>query len=123
QLRNAIYQAQFGDGTSLYEAVDSALNRHLATIQGRKAVVIFTDGVDTTSRRANYESTVSDVEESEALVYPIRYNTQQGGFGGGGGVGRNYPRGGYPPRRRQSTGLGGILGVILGGQLPQINYP
>ena len=39
QLRNAIQMAQFGDGTSLYEAVDNALNRQLAKIQGRKAVV------------------------------------------------------------------------------------
>src|SRR5690606_5024926 len=54
QLRNAIRMAEFGDGTSLYEAVDNALNRQLARIEGRKAVVLFTDGVDTTSRRANY---------------------------------------------------------------------
>ena len=85
QLRNAIYMAQFGDGTSLYEAVDDALNRQLRRIQGRKAVVIFTDGVDTTSRRANYQSTIEDVEEADALVYPIRYNTQRGGWAGGGG--------------------------------------
>src|SRR5690606_37753498 len=61
-LHNAIRQAQFGDGTSLYEAVDHAINRELRLIQGRKAVVLFTDGVDTTSRRANYESTIADAE-------------------------------------------------------------
>ncbi|MEO8650088.1 MAG: VWA domain-containing protein [Acidobacteriota bacterium] len=103
ELRNAIRQAEFGDGTSLYEAVDDVLNRELKTIQGRKAVVLFTDGVDTTSRRANYQSTISDVEESEALVYTIRYNTQQdmGGWGGG--------------RRRQQGDIDDIIGIILGG--------
>ena len=115
QLRNAIQRAQFGDGTSLYEAVDNALNRQLAKIQGRKAVVIFTDGVDTTSRRANYQSTVADAEEADALVYPIRYNTQRGGFGGGGNN-----NGGWsgPRNRRRSTGWGGAIGIILGGQIP-----
>ena len=103
-LRNAIYQAQFGDGTSLYDAVDHAINRELANITGRKAVVIFTDGVDTTSRRANYQSTMADVEEVDALFYPIRYNTQRnyGGMGGGGG-------------RRRGGGVDDWIGIILGG--------
>lgn len=114
QLRNAITMAEFGDGTSLYEAVDQALNRELAKIPGRKAVVLFTDGVDTTSRRANYQTTVADVEETEALIYPIRYNTQRDGFGGGGGMG--YPGGNR--RRRGGGNWGGIVGIILGGQIP-----
>lgn len=114
QIRNAIQMAQFGDGTSLYEAVDNALNRQLAKIQGRKAVVLFTDGVDTTSRRANYQSTIADVEEADALIYPVRYNTQRGGWAGGsnGGWGGS--------RRRRSSGWGGAIGIILGGQLPPV---
>ncbi len=75
-LFTAIYRSQFGSGTSLYEAVDAAINMDFVQSPGRKAVVIFTDGVDTTSRQATYESTVSAVEEVDALVYPIRYNTQ-----------------------------------------------
>lgn len=108
QLRNAIRMAQFGNGTSIYTAVDQVLNRELSRIQGRKAVVMFTDGVDTTSRRATYESTVADAEETDVLIYPIRYNTQRdygvqngGGYGGGG--------------RRRTGGWGDIVGVILGG--------
>jgi len=107
-LRNAIRRAEFGDGTSLYEAVDYAISRELRKIEGRKAVVLFTDGVDTTSRRANYQSTVRATEEIDALFYPIRYDTlndMNGGYGGGTN---------YPPRRRSS---GNILGDILGGIL------
>jgi VWFA-related protein len=115
ELRNAIRMAQFGDGTSLYEAVDHVLSRELRQIEGRKAVVLFTDGVDTTSRRASYQSTIADVEESEALFYPIRYNTQRDGYfgrGGGGGGGGGW--GGYPQRRRRG-GWGDAIGIILGG--------
>ena len=75
-LFTAIYKSQFGSGTSLYEAVDAAINMDFVQTPGRKAVVVFTDGVDTTSRQATYESTVAAVEEVDALVYPIRYNTQ-----------------------------------------------
>ena len=78
-LFTAIYKSQFGSGTSLYEAVDAAINMDFVQTPGRKAVVLFTDGVDTTSRQASYESTIAAVEEVDALVYPIRYNTQQGG--------------------------------------------
>ncbi len=109
-LRLAINQSQFGDGTSLYEAVDHVISRELRQIEGKKAVVIFTDGVDTTSRRATYQSTIADVEEIDAMFYPIRYNTQRNGFGGGGWGGGNRRRGGGG-----SGNLGGIIGIILGG--------
>lgn len=109
QLRNAIYQAQFGDGTGLYEAVDQVIARELASIEGRKAIVLFTDGVDTTSRRASYQSTLVDAEETNVLIYPIRYNTQSQ-YGGGGGWG-----GGSQRRRQQQTDWGTIAGILLGG--------
>jgi VWFA-related protein len=118
-LRNAILQADFGNGTSLYEAVGDALNRQLRQIEGRKAIVLFTDGVDTTSSRASYESTIRDAEESEALIYPIRYDTYSdmgGGQSGGGGYG-------YPRRRRGNRRFGDILGDILSGGTYGGGYP
>ncbi|MBA2494400.1 MAG: VWA domain-containing protein [Acidobacteria bacterium] len=118
-LRDAIRQAAFGDGTSLYEAVDLVINQQLRSIEGRKAVVLFTDGVDTTSRRATYQSTMRETEEVDALFYPIRYDTYAGMQGGNGG--RTYPR-----RRTGGGTLGDLIGIILGGGNIQIgggNYP
>jgi hypothetical protein len=40
KIIKAIYRAKYGDGTSLYNAVDEALRKQLAKIQGRKAVVL-----------------------------------------------------------------------------------
>ena len=80
-LRQAIDETRTGGSTKLYEAVDKVVDR-LEQIEGRKAIVLFTDGVDTASRRANYQNTIDKVEESGALVYPIKYDTendQQGG--------------------------------------------
>jgi len=74
----AIYKSQFGSGTSLYDAIDYVTSLDLVKALGRKAVVLFTDGVDTTSRQASYESTVAAVEEVDALFYTIRYDTQLG---------------------------------------------
>lgn len=89
KLRRAIYGTRTGGGTKLYDAVDLVLTERLEQIDGRKAIVLFSDGVDTTSKYANAPSTLDLVEESGVLVYPIRYETENqyraGGPGGRGG--------------------------------------
>jgi len=70
-IYKAINKADFGDGTSLYNAVDEALRKQLGPISGRKAVVLFTDGVDTTSRKNSYDSTLNFAEENDALIFTI----------------------------------------------------
>ena len=74
-LHNAIHRTRFGDGTSLYEAVDHVLEQELSQIQGRKAVVLFTDGVDTTSRRASYREYSADRGRGRRFVLsdPVRH--------------------------------------------------
>lgn len=77
--RQAIYRAikstKIATGTSLYEAVDRVMNHRMRRIDGRKAIILFTDGVDTTSRTANSLNNTSDAMELDALIYPIRYDT------------------------------------------------
>jgi len=108
-LRDAILQTEPGNGTRLYDAVDQVINQSFNRIEGRKAIVLFTDGVDTTSKDATYETTLRDAEELDALIYPVEYDTASdmgvwGPPGGGRGGG-------------QSSGnvVIDILGAILGG--------
>ena len=132
-LRRAVEEVRPGSGTRLYDAVDQVINQYFRNIEGRKAMVLFTDGVDTTSKHASYQSTVAEAEELDALIYPIEFDTYQdlmggwpgsrrGGRGsrGGGnypGGGGNYPGGGgnYPNGRSSGSVLGDILGGIFGG--------
>ena len=103
-LRDAIHRTEPGSGTRLYDAVDQVINEQLNRVEGRKAIVLFTDGVDTTSKHASYESTVRDAEELDALIYPVEYDTysDMGVLGpGGGGSSGNV--------------IIDILGAILGG--------
>ncbi|HYX40047.1 MAG TPA: VWA domain-containing protein, partial [Pyrinomonadaceae bacterium] len=74
-LRAAIRHTHNGGNTSLYDAIDFVIHQRFNRIDGRKAIVLFTDGVDTSSQRASYESNVRDAEELDALVYPIEYDT------------------------------------------------
>ncbi len=70
----AIKTTKIGTGTSLYEAVDFVIKK-LSKIEGRKAIVLFTDGVDTTSQKALIDKNVRDAEELDAIIYPIQYDT------------------------------------------------
>jgi VWFA-related protein len=114
RLRDAIRRTHPGDGTKLYDAVDMVMNQRLNNVEGRKAVVLFTDGVDTTSRRASYESNVRDAEELDALIYPVQYDTSQDQSGWGGGGNSRWPGSGRWPSSNTDI-LGQILGGVLGG--------
>ena len=75
EIFRAIKRTKIGDGTSLYEAVALVMNNRLRRLEGRKAIILFTDGVDTTSHRESDYSNLSDAMELDALIYPIRYDT------------------------------------------------
>jgi VWFA-related protein len=110
ELVRAIRRTRTGGGTRLYDAVDVVIKQHLRQIAGRKAIVLFTDGIDTTSSRATYESTLREAEELDALVYPVAYDTD-GNFIRGGGGGSQWP---LP---------GGRGPVILGIPFPRLPGP
>jgi len=101
KLERAVRRAYTDDGTRLYDAVDMVINRELSRIQGRKAIVLFTDGVDTTSRRATYQSNLTDAQEADALIYAVQYDTA-------GDINAT-------PSMDPNDVLGQILGDIFGG--------
>lgn len=74
-LRTAIYGTRSGQGTKVYDAIELALNT-IRRIQGRKAIVIFSDGMDWHSDKATFNSTVRWLDEEGVIVYPIRYDTR-----------------------------------------------
>jgi VWFA-related protein len=116
-IAKAIRRTRTGGGTRLYDAVGDILTKQLQTIPGRKAVVLFTDGVDTTSHRFSYDKTIRLAEESDAPIYSVDYDTS----GGGGTI---YGGGGIPLPGGRGTVLGlpfprpGIPGPTTGGATP-----
>jgi Ca-activated chloride channel homolog len=90
QLYHAIQRSRTRNGTRLYDALDVVINQELSRVNGRKAIVLFTDGVDTASHLADYHSNITDAQELDALIYPVQYdtrsdmnvgNSRQGGWG------------------------------------------
>ena len=105
RMRDAIRRTRTGNGTRLYDAVDLVINQRLNQVDGRKAVVLFTDGVDTASRHSSYASNVRDAEELDALIYPVQYDTFRDVGGGGGG-------GGWPGSQRSSSPIDILIDIF-----------
>jgi hypothetical protein len=74
-LRVAINGTRAGQGTKVYDAFELALNT-IRRIRGRKAIVIFTDGMDWHSDSATFNSNVRWLDEEGVIVYPIRFDTR-----------------------------------------------
>lgn len=76
-LKQAIAKTKTGTGTKLYEAINLVMNQKLGAMQGRKAIVLFTDGVDTESKYGSGKQSLFDVEKNEVIIYPIQYDTAE----------------------------------------------
>ncbi len=74
-IEQAIIRTRIGSGTSLYDTIDFVINKKFSKINGRKSIVLFTDGVDTTSAVSTDFNNLRDALEFDALVYPIQYDT------------------------------------------------
>lgn len=87
-----------GGGTQLYDAVFLASNELMKKHQGRKALVILSDGVDRGSK-TSLESTIESAQRADTVVYSIYFadshrEDRNEGQRRGGGMGRG--GGGWP---------------------------
>ena len=105
-----------GAGTLLYDAIYLASNELMKKQQGRKALIVLSDGDDRGSKES-LQSAIEAAQRAETVVYSILFadRDRNSGFGGpgGGGMGRHgggWPGGGWP-------GSGG--GGGRGGRYPQ----
>jgi len=99
-----------GGGTLLYDAVYLASNELMKKRQGRKALIVLSDGVDRGSKET-LASAVEAAQRADTLVYSVLFADEQsygsgGGYGGRGmgsmgGMGRHGGgRGRYPQETR-----------------------
>lgn len=59
-------------GTRLYDSVHVA-SELLQPVPGRKAIILSTDGSDSSSHLATLKSTLQQVEERDAVIYAVQY--------------------------------------------------
>jgi VWFA-related protein len=100
-----------GGGTLLYDAVYLASNEMMMKQQGRKALIVLSDGVDRGSKET-LASAIEAAQRADTLVYSILFKAEpeygnggfggrgMGGMGGRGGMGRHGGGGRYPQESR-----------------------
>ncbi len=74
-LRLAIEGTKIASGTSLYSALDLVFNEKFNGLAGRKAIVLLSDGVDTSSPKLTAGDILKEAVATDVLVYPIQYDT------------------------------------------------
>jgi len=99
-----------GGGTLLYDAIFLASDELMSKQQGRKALIILSDGVDHGSRETMAEA-IATAQRSDTIIYSILFADEEenysrpGGFGMGGHGGMGGGRGGrYPPQEQRPDG-------------------
>ncbi len=85
----------FGGGTLLYDAAYLASDELMKKQQGRKALIILSDGVDHGSK-VGLETAIETAQKSDTVVYAILFKDDESNGRGFGGMGGGMGGGGYP---------------------------
>jgi VWFA-related protein len=73
--RAAMADPRPGLGTRLYDAIDLVTEDRLREVDGRAAMVVVTDGIDTYSRIVDAAGTRDAIDDANLAVYVVRYDT------------------------------------------------
>lgn len=72
-LEDAIRAVERGHSTELYEAIYLTASQQLAPLKGRKAIVLFSDGLDTSSLSSR-DQVLRYMEESGTFLYAVHFD-------------------------------------------------
>ena len=117
---SAIQMIQAGGGTAFYDALMACIDQYMHDVEGRSAIVVFTDGVDNQlygepvdGSVVRFDELYRRIQEIEPIIYTIFLDTE-----------------GMVPTTSGGTGpantgaiIGGILGDIIRGGRPPGSYP
>ena len=65
-----------GGGTALYDAVEHLMARSFDGISGRKAVILLTDAIDTSSVKATFQSSADQAAAGNIAFFPIQFQPE-----------------------------------------------
>lgn len=104
-----------GAGTRILDAVVDGAGL-VSPQRGRRVMILFTDGEDSTSRRDRGQA-LRALQESEVTCYVVSYASRLGSFGRGGGTDRDRVR---EAQRALETLAQGSGGFVVDGTAPDV---
>jgi len=69
KLVASLHELDFGNPTKLYDAIAASINR-LRAVEGRRVVLVFTDGADTSSAEGD-DAVLSLAQNNDVMIYAI----------------------------------------------------
>ncbi len=75
KIDSALAWLQPGTGTAFYDALQLSIEKVFAKVEGRKAIIALTDGVDSTGV-TTYDEILPEIEKSMAATYFLELNTE-----------------------------------------------
>jgi VWFA-related protein len=118
---------QHGGGTHLYDAIYLASDELMSKQQGRKALIILSDGVDHGSKETLNEA-IESAQRADTVIYSILFKDEDNSSYPGGMMGRGGPYGGghhggrYPQEERpDGKKILEQISKATGGQLYQVS--
>jgi VWFA-related protein len=82
RVEQAIRQIWAGGGTSFYDALMTCITEYIAGVDGRTAIVLFTDGIDNqldggypAGSQTTFDELYRGIQETEPMIYPIFLDT------------------------------------------------
>jgi Ca-activated chloride channel homolog len=76
-LSNAVNRTAVSkvNGSDMHSAVMEVINRYFRTLNGRKAIIVLTDGMVVTDRGIPAQKVLDSLQESDIFFYPIIFKT------------------------------------------------
>ncbi len=74
ELVSGVKDLDYGNGTRLWDAVDASLEE-LKGIEGRRVILVFTDGDDTGSRSSSLRKVIERARADEVMIYAIGFES------------------------------------------------
>lgn len=112
EVQRAIDRIRSGGGTAFYDALSTSIRDYMQGLEGRKAIVVFSDGVDNQltgdyshGSQTTFPDLFREIQEIDTLIYTIFLDTEDRLAGAAG----------------RSGGLTGVLIDILSGGTPPLN--
>ena len=84
KAEHAIKRMRSGGGTAFYDALMTGVTQYMDGVQGRSAIVVFTDGIDNrldgmpeSGSRTSFDDLYRRVQETDMIIYTIFLNTEK----------------------------------------------
>jgi VWFA-related protein len=115
-IERSIRQIRSGGGTAFYDALETSINDYMAGMEGRKAIVVFSDGEDNQltgdyndGSTTTFPELYRDIQEVDTIIYTIFLSN---------GNGPAVPVRGRPGQRGGGSVIDILEDIMRGGTMP-----